>query len=166
MSENNGTETKSETIPSAEVKPAETQTEAEAKIAALEAEKATILEREANYKVAYLKEKKKNEELDPNETDEERMRRIAREELAQTRITQIDSEKEDLLKKTLKENKELKLAQLNKTPVPVSTGTHTEFQSVTDTLVTPEQLSAFKAKGWTDKDIERYKKNLLRYGAR
>ena len=138
--------------------------DAEARIAALEEEKATLIQNEANYKIAFLKEKSKNREPDPEETDEERIRRITREELAQTRISQIDSEKENLLKKTLKENKELKLAHLNKTDIPASTTTHTEGQKVTDTLVTPEQLTAFKAKGWTDKDIERYKKNLIRYG--
>lgn len=138
--------------------------DAEARIAALEDEKATLIANEANYKIAYLKEKSKNKEPeDLDETEEERIRRIANEELSKKRISEIDKEKEELLKKTLKENKELKLAQLNKTDIPASTTTHTEGQKVTDTLVTPEQLAAFKAKGWTDKDIERYKKNLVRY---
>jgi hypothetical protein len=140
--------------------------DAEARIAALEEEKATLIQNEANYKIAYLKEKSKNREPDPDESEEDRIRRITREELAQTRISQIDSEKEALLKKTIAENKELKLAQLNKTDIPASTTTHTEGQKVTDTLVTPDQMAAFKAKGWTDKDIERYKKNLVKYGGR
>jgi len=140
--------------------------DAEARIAALEAEKATLIQNEANYKIAYLKEKSKNKDPDPEETEEERIRRITREELSQTRISQIDKEKEDLLKKTLQENKELKLAQLNKTDIPASTTTHTEGPKVVDTLITPDQMAAFKAKGWTEKDIERYKKNLLRYAGR
>jgi len=142
--------------------------DAEAKIAALEDEKATILEREANYKIAYLKEKKKNEgNIDHDETDDERIRRITREELANSRLAQIDNEKEALLKKTLKDNKELRLALGNKpTNTATGAGGHTEQPVVTDTLVTPEQLSAFKAKGWSDKDIERYKKNLQRYSGR
>lgn len=160
------TETIVETIVPPETVIAPTAEDAEARIAALEAEKATLIQNEANYKIAYLKEKSKNKDPDPDETEDDRIRRITREELAQTRISQIDSEKEALLKKTLKENKELKLAQLNKTDIPASTTTHTEGQKVTDTLVTPEQLLAFKAKGWTDKDIERYKKNLVRYGGR
>ncbi len=137
--------------------------DAEARIAALESEKATLIQNEANYKIAFLKEKSKNREPDPDETDEERIRRITREELSQNKISQIDAEKETLLKKLARENKELKLAQLNKTDIPASTTTHTEGQKVVDTLVTPEQLLAFKAKGWTDKDIERYKKNLVKY---
>lgn len=138
---------------------AKAPTEAEAKILALEAEKNAILERETNYKLAYLKEKKKNEQLDPNETDEERIRRITREELAAERITAIDSEKEELLKKTLKENKELKLAFQNKIPDKPSGGSHSENIEVTSTILTPEQITALKARGWSDKDIERYKKN-------
>lgn len=142
---------------------AKAPTEAEQKILALEKEKEEILVREANYKVAYLKEKKKNDSIDPDETDDERIRRITREELANTRLNEIDTEKEELLKKTLKENKELKLAFQNKIPDKPSSGSHSEVPEVQSTLVTPEQLLAFKAKGWTDKDIERYKKNLLRY---
>lgn len=138
----------------------------EARIAALEDEKATLIRNEATYKIAYLKEKSKNREPDPDESEDDRIRRITREELANTRISQIDKEKEELFNKTLKENKELKLAQLNKTDIPASTTTHSEGQKVTDTLVTPEQMLAFKAKGWTDKDIERYKKNLVKYGGR
>ncbi len=134
--------------------------ESEAKILALEAEKNAILEREANYKLAYLKEKKKNESAqDFPETDEERVRRITREELANQRITQIDTEKETLLQKTLKENKELKLAIQNKIPDKPAGGGHNEVPEVVSTILTPEQLNALKARGWTDKDIERYKKN-------
>ena len=145
---------------------AKTPTEAEAKIAALEAEKNAILEREVNYKLAYLKEKKKNEQIDPDETDEERIRRITREELANERITAIDSEKEELLKKTLKENHELKLAFQNKIPDKPSGGSHNENIEVTSTILTSEQLSALKARGWSDKDIERYKKNYRKNLAR
>lgn len=140
--------------------------DAEARVAALEAEKATILEREANYRLAYLKERKKNEPVDPDESEDDRIRRITREELAQNKVTQIDAEKENLLKKLARENKELKLAQLNKTDVPASTTSHSEGQAVKDTLVTPDQEKGLRAKGWDDKMIERYKKNLLKNGAR
>lgn len=143
--------------------------DAEAKIAALEAEKATLItliENEANYKLAYLKEKKKNTIFDPNETEEDKIRRITREELAESALNRIDTEKENLLKKLAKENKELKFAYANKTDIPASTSSHSEGVPVRDTLITPDQLNAFKAKGWTDKDIERYKKNLVKFGGR
>lgn len=140
------------------------QDDAEERIAELEAEKAAILERESNYKAAYLKEFEKNRNTVPeNESDEDRIRRITREELAAKEVTAIDEEKESLLKKLAKENKELKLAQMNKTGAPpASIGSHSEGTPVTDTLVTPEQMAYFKEKNWSAEDIDRYKKNLLK----
>lgn len=161
IEEKKATETIAETIA-----PQETVTatdDAEARIAALEDEKATLIQNEANYKIAYLKEKSKNREPDPDESEEEKIRRITTETIANSRLADIAREQDSIIQKALKENKELKLAQLNKTDIPASTTTHTEGQRVTDTLVTPEQMLAFKAKGWSDKDIERYKKNLVKY---
>lgn len=134
------------------------------RIEELEAEKAAITEREANYKLAYLKEVEKNKNLGkPEETDDERVRRIVREEQAAVRLSQIDTEKETLYQKTLRENKELKLAIQNKSPnSSTGAGGSTEQPIVVSTVVTPEQIAAFKARGWTDKDIERYKKNLAK----
>ncbi len=137
-------------------------TEEQVKIAALEKEKQDILVREANYKVAYLKEKKKNEGLvDLEESDDERIRRIYREEQARDRMSQIDSERDALLQKALKENQELRLARKNViSGTPTGAGASTEQTIVVSTVITAEQLAAFKAKGWSDKDIERYKRNL------
>lgn len=142
---------------------ANAQTPEQLEIAALRAEKDAILEREANYKLAYLKEVKKNEELgNPEESEEDKIRRIYREEQARERLNQIDAEEKALLEKTLKENKELKLAIQNKpssTPTGGSGG-NSEIMGVRDTIVTPEQETALRNRGWTDKDIERYKHNL------
>jgi len=154
------TETIAETIAPQETP---TQDDAEERIAALEAEKEAILERESNYKQAYLKEFEKNRTVPENESDDDRVRRITREELAAKEVTAIDEEKESLLKKLAKENKELKLAQLNKTGAPpASVGSHSEGTPVSDTLVTPEQMAYFKEKNWSADDIERYKRNLLK----
>ena len=139
-----------------------TDNDYETKISALEAENAQLIEESANYKLAFLKEKSKNGS-DFQESDEDKMRRIATETIANSRLVEIAKEKDALIKKALKENKELKLAQLNKTTTPSSVGVHSEGRAVTDTLVTNEQIEAFKKRGWTDKDIERYKKNLLKY---
>lgn len=134
------------------------QDDTEARYQALETEK-------ENYRKAYLKEVDKNkgargEILD--ETDDDKMRRIAAETLASSRVMEITREQDAIIKKTLKENKELKLAHLNKTTTtpPAGIGASTETSPVRDTLVTPEQIAAFKQKGWSDKDIERYKVNL------
>lgn len=145
---------------------AKADTPEQIRIKELEAEKAVILEREANYKVAYLKEVDKNKQLGnpEDETEDEKIRRITREELAKKEIAAIDKEKEELFQKTLKENKELRLANQNKPPAnPTGGGGSTEQPIVQSTLITPEQLAAFKQRGWTEKDIERYKKNLQRY---
>ncbi len=148
-------ETNTETVATQEVE------DYEVKVAALEAEKAKLTEEAANYRVAFLKEKSKN---GGEEDDDERMERIAKKTLAESRVADIVREQDAIIKKALRENKELKLAQMNKTDIPVSTTSHSEGKPVTDTLVTADQLAAFKARGWTDKDIERYKKNLQRYG--
>ena len=73
--------------------------DAEAKIAALEAEKAKLIEANANYKVAYLKEAKKNENLD--ESDEEKMARIASRVLADSRLAEIAREQDTIIQKAL-----------------------------------------------------------------
>lgn len=143
-----------------------TQEDAESRIAVLEAEKAKAIEEAANYKIGMLKAKGKLKEDFDDEDEEERIARIVSEKLSETKIAQIDLEKEALLKKLAKENKELKLAISNKTPVATSIGSHSESKSVTDTSVTPEQLEAFKKRGWSDKEIENYKKNLRRYSGR
>ena len=147
-----------------------TQEDTEARIAQLEADKAKAIEEAANYKLGMLKAKAKLKDSyvpDEDETEDERIARIVQEKISETKIAQIDTEKEALYQKILKENKELKLANMNKTTVPPQAmGTHTESPQVRDTLVTPEQLVAFKARGWTDKDIERYKKAYLRQSGR
>lgn len=140
-----------------------TLSDGEARIAQLEKEKQDLMVEASNYKVAFLKEKSKNE-APVDETEEEKIKRITLETISQNKIAQIDVEKDKLLKQLAKENAELKLAHLNKTPVtPQSMGSHNEGTPIKDTLVTADQIAAFKAKGWTDKDIERYKKNLNRY---
>lgn len=136
----------------------------EAKNASLEAEKAKLIEESANYRVAYLKEKSKKVETFEGESDDDKIRRIASETLSNSRLADIAREQDAIIKKALKENKELKLAYANKTDIPASQGSHNESQPVRDTLVTQEQLAAFKARGWSDKDVERYKKNLNKYG--
>ncbi len=109
-----------------------------------------------------MKEAAKKNEVLVDEDDDDRLRRIAREELANSKIMEITREQDELLQRAVKENKELKLAQLNKTTAPLAgIGVHSEGIPVTDTSVTPEQMAYFKTTlGWSDKEIERYKLNL------
>lgn len=141
----------------------------ESRLAELEADKAKAIEEATNWKIAALKAKAKNKENkdSEDESEDEKIERIVNEKIMATKIANIDSEKENLLKKALKENKELKLAQLNKTTTPpASMGSHNESTPVRDTVITPEQMAALKSRGFSDKDIERYKKNLNRYSGR
>jgi hypothetical protein len=133
----------------------------EAKLAALEAEKAKLMVERDNYKVGMLKAKAKNEDSD--EDEDAKIDRKVQEAIANSRLAEIAREQDALIQRTLKENKELKLARLNKTEPAAAIGTHSESTPVKDTLVTPDQMASFKKMGWTDKDIERYKKNLQRY---
>lgn len=138
----------------------------ESKLAQLEAEKNKAIEEAANYRLAFLKEKNKKQEdySFQDESEEEKIARLVKEEVAKQKIAQLESEKEQLLQKVIKENKELKLSNLNKTNVPPAiVGGHSEGTPVRSTTITPEQASAFKARGWSDKDIERYKQNLKRF---
>lgn len=130
--------------------------DAEARFKKLEEEK-------ENYRKAYLKESDKNKGRTEHLEDEDKMEEVARKVLADSRLAEIAREQDEIIRNTLKENKELKLAHMNKTQVtPPATGSHTETQPVRDTLITPDQMANFKARGWTDKDIERYKQNLQR----
>lgn len=119
-----------------------------------------------NYRKAYLKAvgKPKEEQEEPVLDDEEnKMMRVAQKVLADSRLAEINREQDALIKKTLKENKELKLANLNSKQPPTAMGTHSEEQGVRDTLITPDQMNHFKnVLKWDDAKIERYKKNLLK----
>lgn len=155
----NATEANAQTIASVGTVTSAATEDLEAKVSLLETEKAKVEEERNNYRSAYLKEKAKGSDSD----EDEKMRYIAQETLANSHLAEIAREQDAIIKKALKENKELKIAQMNKTDIPVSTTSHTETNAVVrDTSVTPEQLAIFKAKGWTDKDIERYKKNMQR----
>ena len=155
---NQATETNAEKIATQEADKVTLNEDLESRNAVLEAEKSKLLEESTNYKAAYLKERAKSSD----DGDEERLRRIAREELSNSRLAEIAREQDVIIKKALRENKELKLAQLNKTDVSLSVGAHSEGQPVKDTMITPDQMANFKSMGKSDKWIENYKKNLMR----
>lgn len=138
----------------------------EEKLATIEAEKAKAVEEKENYRKAYLKEAERRNEP-ANEDEDSRIKRLVDERLADSKLVEIAREQDELIRKALKENKELKLAHLNKSnEPPASLGSHSESSPVRDTAVTPDQMAFFKSKGWSDQDIERYKKNLQKGGGR
>lgn len=124
---------------------------------------AKLEEEKNNYKQAYLKEAAKNKEqkeaIAP--ADEDKIQKIVSEALANSRLADIAREQDDIIQRALKENKELKLAQLNKATAPIAAvGAHSESAPVMDTSITTDQAAALKARGFTDKMIEAYKANL------
>lgn len=167
MEKDKATETNAQKIATEENKVVVTpsaEDDLEARNKALEIEKAKILEERDNYKFAYLKDKAKKGENPEDEEEDDKTRRMIREELANSRLADIARDQDAIITKALRENKELKLANMNKGGTTSSVGTHSESQQVKDTVITPEQMSAFRAQGRSDKWIESYKKNLIKHG--
>ncbi len=159
--------TNASTVAPKEVAPvvAATEIDYEARTAQLEAEKAKLISDNANYKVGIMKKERKFDSQGfEGETEEDRFSRIVDERLANSRLAQIAVEERELKERAFRENKELKQALMNKqNGIPTSMGVHSEGQKVSDTLVTPEQLEAFKRAGWSDDKINRYKRNLIKH---
>ncbi len=155
------------TVPAAEQTEVTTVVDNEAIIAALEAEKAKLTTERDNYKIGMLKEKAKSKGEDFEEEDDERMERIAKKALADSRLAEIAREQDTIIRAALKENKELKLARLNKNETTTVKGSSTESTPVRDTLVTQEQMRHFtEVLKWDANKIERYKKNIQKVAGR
>lgn len=131
-----------------------------AKYSALEASKAKAEQEKENYRIAYLKEKAKKDSGESVDSDE-LMRLTIREELANSQLATVALQQHDIIQATMKENRELKLANLNRstTTSPAGMGSHSEAPQVRDTLVTPDQDAELRKRGWDDKKIALYKKN-------
>jgi hypothetical protein len=114
-----------------------------AEIAKLEAEKIQIQQERDNYRKAYLKKAKGEPDEEPDfiETDEERTRRLIREELLNTKEAENARKAEELNKKILKENEELRKAIANRSQnSPSSTGSNMDKPEVKGNgIFTPEQ---------------------------
>jgi hypothetical protein len=74
-----------------------------------------------NYRKGLLKAKGKLPDED-TEGEEDKMRLIVAEELAKTQIFQLQAKQEEIVKNTLKENKELKVALKNRTQIANNAG--------------------------------------------
>jgi len=159
--ENKGVETK------VEAAPAQQEVDYEAILAQKDAELAKVRGERENYKKGLLKAKGKlpdeEDSDDPSvETTENKMRRIAREELLSTREVQLQAEKDEALKAVLKRNKELEVALKNRGQItsPSGAGSNQEKpEGKTDNYLSNEQISNLKARGWDDKKIEAFKEN-------
>lgn len=160
MEENKGVETINEEAPivdtgveiiepsAPEAVPEEVDYEAELLKKDQELEK--IRRERENYKQGLLRAKGKlsEEELYADEvSQEDKVRSIIREELLNTESSRIAQEREEILAKVLRENKELKLANKTKSQKsgsPVVAGTNQERPKSDTEFWSPEQLAAMK----------------------
>lgn len=139
----------------------------EAVLIAKDAELKQISTERDNYRRGMLKAKGKLSEDEDEKNVEggiELMRQIAREEVLATRESILSAEKDVLIKKIARENSELKLAMKNKSQVSnASQGASNEDKiTVKDNILTDTQLKDLKTRGFDDKMVERFKKNLTK----
>ena len=95
----------------------------EQKLAAKDAEIAKLRDEKENYRKMGLKYKQASKEPEKDvdtESYEAIARRIAEETILNSREAQLDREKDDLIKATIRQNRELKLALANKAPIATS----------------------------------------------
>lgn len=149
----------------AETASTQQQVDYEALLAQKDAEIAKTRAEKDNYKRGLLVAKGKlpEEDEDSSETQEQMVRRITREELMNTKEAQLQAEKDEIQKASMKRIKELELALKNRGQITTNSGqgSNQEKPEVnTDSYFSKEQLAALKAKGYDDKKIETLKQNM------
>ncbi len=134
----------------------------QAKYEALEAEKTQIEAEKDNYRRGMLKAKGKVEDDDTQlEDEDERVRRIIREENARSNSTRIAEEQKQIVQTLLAKNKELAHALKNKPGTGSGSGAGESVDTeVKDNFFSVEQLAEIKAKGL---DPAKVKANFLKY---
>lgn len=127
--------------------------------------KQTRIEKE-NYRKGMLKANGKlPDDVDdaPSKNWREEARQIAREEFLVTQEGKLQAEKDSLINEALRQNKELQTALKNRGQMGSGTASGSNqdrFESKVDTVLSNDQLNALRAKGWDEKKIEAFKKNL------
>lgn len=127
-------------------------------------ETAKLASERDNYREGLLIEKAKKGSDDDQESDDDRFRRIAREELARTNQNAFNAEKEALLEKVVSQNKELSAALKNRTGLSNTAGSAGAGSGQGSPEVAPkylanDQVAFLKSRGWDDKKIERFIEN-------
>lgn len=157
-------ETKAET---AVAQPENTEVDYEAELAKKDAEIAKIAQEKENYRRGMLKAKGKLPDEDDNSSNDEdldaKIDRKVEERLLASREAQVLAEKDALVIASAKKIKELSLALKNRNQVSSSSGqgSNQDRQEVrTDSTLSEDQINSLRSKGWDDKKIEAFKKNL------
>lgn len=137
----------------------QTEIDWEAKYLETQANLDKVAAERENYKKGMLKAKGKSD--DDDESDDEKIERIVNEKLQGSTEARLLQEKDDIAKRALQENKELKVALKNRAQIG-SSATQGGGQSTTDVKTdfwTSEQLAFFKKRGV---DPEKAKENYLK----
>ncbi len=128
-----------------------------------------ISEERDNYRRGMLKAKGKLPEEDDNSSNGEdidaKIDRVVKERLLAESEARAQAEKDALVLSLAKRNKELTLALKNKGQASSSSGigsNQEQPEGKTDNLISNDQVNALKARGWDDKKIEEFKKNIVR----
>lgn len=129
-----------------------------------DAEIARIREEKDNYRKGLLKAKGKDDNgnfEEGDETEEEKIRRIAKEEVLSTQESRIIREKEEAYNAVLKRNQELELALKNRSSVlnSASGANQDKPEAAKVRYFSDAQINALKARGFTDAMIEQAEKN-------
>lgn len=137
-----------------------------AKLAEKEAELKKLAEERDNYKNGLLKAKGKLTEEpsgndDPQLSEEERMRKIVREEMMATQEAKLLAEKEAILQQALKENREMKIALGSKQGIKTSgDGAPSDNKVATPQYFSDEQINDLKARGFDEAKIKKLVENM------
>lgn len=116
-----------------------------------------------NYRKGMLKAKGKISEPEDVQDDLETVvRRVVQENLLSSKEAQIKNELEETLRKTARENRELKLALANRSQLKSSASISGDATvGVPDNILSPAQIDELKAAKWSDSKIALLKKNMM-----
>lgn len=116
-----------------------------------------------NYRKGMLKAKGKISEPEDVQDDLETVvRRVVQENLLSSKEAQIKNELEETLRKTARENRELKLALANRSQLKSSASISGDATvDVPDNILSPAQIDELKAAKWSDSKIALLKKNMM-----
>lgn len=146
--------------------PIVTEVDYEAELKKKDDEIIRIREVSENYRKGMLKAKGKLPEEDDNSSEEDldsKIDRKVQEKLLASRESQLQGEKDKLIVDMAKKNKELILALKNRDQITDNSGSASNQDKPevkVDKVLSSDQINALKAKGWDDKKIEEFKKNL------
>lgn len=141
----------------------------EAELAKKDAELAKTRQERENYRKGMLKAKGKIPDEDDNSSNDEdldaKIDRKVQERLLETSEARIQADKDALIQSMAKRNRELTIAIRNRGQISDGTGQGSNQDKApgrTDNTLSNDQIASLKSKGWSDKKIEEFKRNLTK----